>query len=119
MLFRSYVTCPDVITVMPAGAEAFATDESGRLTFGFRMQKGKGKLYYLAGQWLTKDEIQVSAMEKVLEDRERDIIIRRYGLNGEKEETQQEVGKRYGISRSYVSRIEKRALQKLRAVLEK
>jgi len=59
------------------------------------------------------------AMEKVLEDRERDIIIRRYGLNGEKEETQQEVGKRYGISRSYVSRIEKRALQKLRAVLEK
>jgi beta-galactosidase len=63
-----YVTCPDVITAMPAGAEAFATDESGRLTFGFRMQKGKGKLYYLAGQWLTKDEIQVSAMEKVLED---------------------------------------------------
>jgi len=38
---------------------------------------------------------------------------------GMEEKTQQEVGKIYGISRSYVSRIEKRALQKLRAQLEK
>lgn len=59
------------------------------------------------------------AMDKVLDDRERDIIIRRYGLFGKEEETQQEVGKRYDISRSYVSRIEKRALQKLREALEK
>ncbi len=59
------------------------------------------------------------AMDSVLEERERDVIIRRYGLGGMKEQTQQEVGKVYGISRSYVSRIEKRALLKLRAVLEK
>ena len=59
------------------------------------------------------------AVMTVLDNRERDIIIRRYGLNGEKEQTQQEVGKYYGISRSFVSRIEKRALLKLRAVLEK
>ena len=58
------------------------------------------------------------AVNTVLDDRERDVIIRRYGLNGDKEETQQEVGMVYGISRSYVSRIEKRALLKLRAVLE-
>lgn len=59
------------------------------------------------------------AMESALEPRERDIIVRRYGLGGRKEQTQQEVGKLYGISRSYVSRIEKRALLKLRAYLEK
>ena len=59
------------------------------------------------------------AVNTVLDKRERDVIIRRYGLNGDKEQTQQEVGKVYGISRSYVSRIEKRALLKLRAVLEK
>ena len=58
------------------------------------------------------------AVNTVLDDRERDVIIRRYGLNGDKEQTQQEVGMVYGISRSYVSRIEKRALLKLRAVLE-
>ncbi len=58
------------------------------------------------------------AMDTVLDARERDVIIRRYGLNGYAEQTQQEVGNVYGISRSYVSRIEKRALLKLRAVLE-
>ncbi len=59
------------------------------------------------------------AMEQVLDPREYDVVVRRYGLKGQKEQTQQEVGKVYGISRSYVSRIEKRALLKLRAVLEK
>ena len=60
-----------------------------------------------------------NAMKKVLDEREYEVIIRRYGLDGRKEQTQQEVGAVYGISRSYVSRIEKRALLKLRAVLEK
>jgi RNA polymerase sporulation-specific sigma factor len=59
------------------------------------------------------------AMKKVLDEREYDVVVRRYGLEGRKEQTQQGVGELYGISRSYVSRIEKRALLKLRAVLEK
>ena len=46
--------------------------------------------------------------------REKEIIILRYGLRGEAPLTQSEVGKRYGISRSYVSRIETKALKKLR-----
>ena len=50
---------------------------------------------------------------KHLTQREREIIIRRFGLHNCKEETQQEIAKSYGISRSYVSRIEKRALMKL------
>lgn len=50
---------------------------------------------------------------KVLNEREKDIIIKRYGLNGEDEITQKEIAKEMGISRSYVSRIEKRALTKM------
>lgn len=63
--------------------------------------------------------IQELAIEKIeknlnaLTERERDIIIRRFGLGNHEEETQQEIAKSYGISRSYVSRIEKRALMKL------
>ncbi len=49
----------------------------------------------------------------VLTDREKEIIIKRYGLNNEKELTQKEIAKKLGISRSYVSRIEKRALTKM------
>jgi RNA polymerase sporulation-specific sigma factor len=53
----------------------------------------------------------------VLNGRERQIIELRYGLRGGREITQREIAKRLGISRSYVSRIEKRALEKLRAEL--
>ena len=45
--------------------------------------------------------------------REKEIIINRYGLDGKDEETQKNISKKMGISRSYVSRIEKRALTKL------
>ena len=49
----------------------------------------------------------------VLTDREKEIIENRYGLKNDKEVTQKEIAKQLGISRSYVSRIEKRALTKL------
>ena len=51
---------------------------------------------------------------EVLTDRERKIICLRYGLGNQKEVTQREIAGRLGISRSYVSRIEKKALKKLR-----
>ena len=51
---------------------------------------------------------------KVLSERERDIIAYRYGLRNGYEFTQREIGEKLGISRSYVSRMEKRALEKLR-----
>ena len=50
---------------------------------------------------------------KVLTDREKEIIIKRYGLDGNDEVTQKEIAKKFNISRSYVSRIEKRALTKM------
>ena len=49
----------------------------------------------------------------VLNDREKEIIIKRYGLDNEESITQKEIAKKMGISRSYVSRIEKRALTKI------
>ncbi len=55
-----------------------------------------------------------SVFSKVLTDREQDIIIRRYGLDGGREMTQRELADELDISRSYVSRIEKKALEKLK-----
>ena len=52
-----------------------------------------------------------------LDDRERQIIVLRYGLGNAPPQTQRQVADRLGISRSYVSRIEKSALEKLRAGL--
>ena len=49
----------------------------------------------------------------VLTTREKQIIMERYGLNNNKKKTQKEIAKNYKISRSYVSRIEKRALTKM------
>lgn len=49
----------------------------------------------------------------VLTPREKEIIVNRYGLENSLESTQKSISKKMGISRSYVSRIEKRALTKL------
>ncbi len=57
-------------------------------------------------------------MDETLTPRERQILVMRYGLNGKREATQNEIGATLGISRSYVSRIEKKALGKLREKFE-
>ncbi len=57
-------------------------------------------------------------LPEILSEREREIIILRYGLMDDKPVTQKQIAGRLGISRSYVSRIEKRALEKMRAGLE-
>ena len=58
------------------------------------------------------------AVDQVLTPQERQVVIARYGLGGGPPQRQREVAKLTGISRSYVSRIEKRALEKLKAALE-
>ena len=57
-------------------------------------------------------------VDTCLTDQERQVIDLRYGLSDGKPQRQREVAKLVGISRSYVSRIEKRALEKLREALE-
>lgn len=68
------------------------------------LRKNSGKLY--------------ESLERVLDGREREVIAVRYGLGGRKEMTQREIAQKLGISRSYVSRIEKNALRKLRECFE-
>lgn len=58
------------------------------------------------------------AVRDCLTEQERLVITLRYGLDGREPKRQREVAAVTGISRSYVSRIEKRALEKLRAELE-
>ncbi len=55
------------------------------------------------------------SISRILTEREKEIITLRYGLDDNPPKTQREIAKMCGISRSYVSRIEKRALEKLRA----
>ncbi|HHW68977.1 MAG TPA: RNA polymerase sporulation sigma factor SigK [Tenericutes bacterium] len=57
--------------------------------------------------------VQLKEYISILTDRERNIITKRYGLDGNDEVTQKDIAKELGISRSYVSRIEKRALTKI------
>lgn len=58
------------------------------------------------------------AMEVCLTEQEKQVLTMRYGLQGVTPGRQREVANRVGVSRSYVSRIEKRALEKLRKYLE-
>lgn len=62
---------------------------------------------------LNMDISKMKKYFKILDDREHNVLIYRYGLNNEKEKTQKEIAKILNISRSYVSRIEKRALMKV------
>ena len=59
-----------------------------------------------------------AAVERCLTDQEKQIICLRYGLKGSPPCRQREVAQITGISRSYISRIEKRALEKLRKAIE-
>ena len=57
-------------------------------------------------------------IKELKNNRERNIIIERYGLNGKAPKTQHQIAKKYGISRSYVSRLETKTIKKLRKMFE-
>ena len=61
-------------------------------------------------RWLEVKKI----IDEMTDEREKEIIILRYGLNNAKPLTQREVAQRLNISRSYVSRIEKKVLQDIK-----
>ena len=73
-------------------------------------------LEQVAGQETVRQLRQ--AVESCLTEQERQVVVLRYGLDGQTPKRQREVAQITGISRSYVSRIEKKALEKLRGVLE-
>ena len=65
-----------------------------------------------------KIKLLYEKMKSLLKDRERTILELRFGLDGHKPKTQIEIAEQMGISRSYVSRIEKRVLSQLRDKFE-
>lgn len=65
-----------------------------------------------------KSEKLYGYLQSALTQREREVVCRRYGLYGFRPQPQRVVAKRLGISRSYISRIEKKALEKLRREFE-
>ncbi len=60
-----------------------------------------------------KIKLLCKKMKEILKDRERTILELRFGLGGYKPKTQNEIAEMMGISRSYVSRIETKAIDKL------
>ena len=90
------------------GGELLLSDvlESGDLPVGAELEK-------------QEDERAVRAAVDALDEREREIIILRYGLYGHREMTQKEVADRMGISQSYISRLEKKIIASLRARIVK
>ena len=66
----------------------------------------------------TEERLRIRRAVASLDDREREIIELRFGLKGQKELTQKEVADRLGISQSYISRLEKRIIARLKERIE-
>lgn len=98
--------------------EPLNTDWDGNeLLLSDILESGEGPV----GQEMEKSEDERTVREAVaaLEPREREIIELRYGLGGGREMTQKEVADRLGISQSYISRLEKRIIVRLRKQIAK
>lgn len=92
--------------------DAIGYDKDGNEIEVFDVIKTRGEDFF--DEVALKDDIKLlNKYIKELTPREKDILVRRYGLLGKEEETQKTIAKKLKISRSYVSRIEKRALTKI------
>lgn len=93
--------------------EPIGTDSEGnQITFNDILSNDDDEILDTVNMKMVRSSL-AKLLDSVLDRRERIIIILRYGLCGGKEYTQNEIAKKLKISRSYVSRIEKRALEKL------
>jgi len=97
--------------------DSVGTDREGnRITLEDKLPDDSEQLSDIVALKIQVEQLY-EALEQ-LEQREREIIQMRYGLTGKGEVTQREIGDKLKISRSYVSRIEKKALEKLHKKLE-
>ena len=93
--------------------EPIGTDSEGNnITFNDILSNEEDEILEVVNLKLVKSSL-AKLIDSVLDKRERIIIVLRYGLADGREYTQNEIAKKLKISRSYVSRIEKRALEKL------
>ena len=87
--------------------------EGNKLLLGDVLGTDGGEIYREV-----ENEVEKSILMELfsrLEERDRNILCMRYGLNGVEEKTQKEIADMMGISQSYISRLEKRILEKLKA----
>ena len=112
MHFRSQKKLQNEVSI----SEAIDTDRDGNpLTYEDIISSDENMAEELDRRMLA--ERALAYINTILTPRERRIIYLRYGLSGKKPKTQKEAAELLGISRSYVSRIEKSALDKLRSAL--
>ena len=95
--------------------DPIGTDKDGETVSLLDILEAEGK--EALEQVILKQDIRMlyEAYEQNLKDTEKTVIRMRYGLFGSREHTQREIADEMGISRTYVSRIEKRAIEKLKA----
>lgn len=98
--------------------ETIGTDKEGNEISIIDVIESKEKNFL--DEYILKCDVEMlyEALDKCLDEREKIIIIRRYGLNGYEEVTQREIADEMQMSRSYVSRIEKRAIEKMAEYFE-
>lgn len=99
--------------------EPIGTDKEGNEISIIDVIESKEK--HFLDEYILKCDVKMlyAAIENCLSDRERLIILKRYGLCGYEEVTQREIAEELNMSRSYVSRIEKRAIMKLADCFER
>lgn len=99
--------------------EPIGTDKEGNEISIIDVIESKEK--HFLDEYILKCDVKMlyAAIENCLSDRERLIILKRYGLCGYEEVTQREIAEELNMSRSYVSRIEKRAIMKLADYFER
>lgn len=98
--------------------EAIGTDREGNEIQLFDVIETEGEDAHSKVELKEDIRMLYQRVEKELTPRERTVLKLRYGLYHEEEYTQKEIARRLGISRSYVSRIEKGAIAKLRGYFE-
>ncbi|MCL2177133.1 MAG: RNA polymerase sporulation sigma factor SigK [Firmicutes bacterium] len=99
--------------------ESIGIDKDGNEITLLDILAHKGKSVPCHVEALELSEKIMGLIKGGLSKREQEIVIQRYGLNGNVPQTQNEVAKKQSISRSYISRIEKKALTKIREHLQK
>ena len=98
--------------------ETIGTDKEGNEISIIDVIESKEKNFL--DEYILKCDVEMlyEALDKCLDERERMIILKRYGINGYEEVTQREIADEMNMSRSYVSRIEKRAIEKMAKYFE-
>ena len=99
--------------------ECIGTDKDGNaMTFADIIQSDDADAVEIVSDKIEAQKLY-SAMEQVLKPSEIEILCYRYGLNNCDRKTQKEIAESMGISRSYISRIEKKAIKKLSEVIKR